>query len=519
MNSEKNKKKTEYIDVKKLFRPWTLILLILTVVLSFVAVKLVAGGLEIREGGNVLKGNSILGESDSFENSEISEVFQNAEELSLQLSKLESTHTEWTDVEEKPEEKGFFCIGTSADDTRLIYNLDPENLCNQGYSFDDFEYFWVDSINNSFYTVINIPGEVIDLEGYYILVHDDTGNLASRLVINCYEAKTVKIKDAIITGTLLAPYANVECDRSTSVSGQVLSKGTLGSYGYYKEIVFGGYKSVMTVFEKVGFSNVAIRGVALDWLKDNYPEIYGNYSEDYVLNTMDAERITELVLDDVMIADMGDDLNCFKNLKRLSVRRTKLTALDVSVLTDLVELDISETDINSITVVPDSKITTLTADDTKLTELDVSNMPSLKKLSLAGTVLEVSVDYAKIPMLKELSLSDTGFKGFSAAEKDALSGITSLDLSDNHELIFFDFKAFKSLTSLNVSDCAFKGFFLDGADALVTLNCSYNEIDQLDLTPAKNLKICEAYGESFKKIVATGMDVRVGCFEKVTVEK
>ena len=196
-----------------------------------------------------------------------------------------------------------------------------------------------------------------------------------------------------------------------------------------------------------------------------------------------------------------------------------MTALDVSVLTDLVELDISETDITTITVAPDSKITTLTAENTKLTELDVSDMPSLKKLSLAGTVLDVSVDYTKIPLLRELSLSNTGFKGFSATEKDALSKITSLDLSDNRELIFFDFKAFRNLTALNVSDCAFKGFFLDGADSLVTLNCSYNEIDQLDLTPAKNLKICEAYGDSFKKIVAKDMDVRIGCFEKVTVEK
>ncbi|MBO5417668.1 MAG: choice-of-anchor A family protein [Clostridia bacterium] len=511
------RRKSEYVDFKRILRPGTVILVLLVMVLSFVAVKLVADSTAIRDGGDAIKGDSILGEGVSYKENEVSTEFENVEELSSMLSKLEATHTEWTDIKEKPEENGFFCIGTSAEDLRLVYRLEQGNLCNGGYSFSDFKYFWVDSVNTSFYALINIPGEVVDLSDYYILVHDDTGNLASRLVINCYEAKVVKIKNTIVTGTIMAPYANIECDRNTSVNGQIFAKGIVGSFGYYREIPYGGYKEIFTVAKKVEISNNFVRMAAFNWLKENYPDIYENYPDDYVLNTIDVSRVTELILDDALVMDYSPDLKLFENLKKLSFRRTRFTSMDVSYIPGLVELDISDSLVS--TVVLPSGLSVLTADNSALTELDVSLLPSLTKLSLSGVTLTVPLDYTKMGTVKDLNLSNTGFVEFTPEETAALVNLITLDISDNPDLVAFSIKDYKRLQNLNIGDCGLTELSLEGAENLKTLSCSYNDINVLDITPAKNLTRCEAYGDAFKKIIATGMSTYVGCFENVPVEK
>ena len=60
------RRKSEYVDFKRILRPGTVILDLLVMVLSFVAVKIVADSTAIRDGGDAIKGDSIwIGLSES----------------------------------------------------------------------------------------------------------------------------------------------------------------------------------------------------------------------------------------------------------------------------------------------------------------------------------------------------------------------------------------------------------------------------------------------------------------------
>lgn len=510
--------KSQYIDVKGIMTVPVIVSLLVIAFLSFLSVKLIADAVKVSEEETLSSGKSILGSSDYVFGSHANPEVEDMVGLSESLSRLASTHTEWTNYDKDPKQKGFFCIATESSDRRLVYNLDPDNLCGQGYKLQDFEYLWVDSVNSSFYAVINIPGEIVDLSDYYILVHNDSGNLASRLVINCYEAKAVRLNHAIFTGTLLAPKANVEYE-DTSVYGQVYAVASTGNRAYYKNIPFGGYSEIMDDAVPVEFLNVAIRSTVVNWLKAKYPETYAEYPDSYVPTSSDLALVTELILDDLLIADMGDDLACFVNLEKLSCVRTKLTELDVSGLKKLAELDISETKIASLTLPEGNVLRTLRADDTALSSLPTEFLTGLKTLSIAGAPLASRPDYSRLTSLKSLDISGTGFDAFRTEEIAALAGLEELSLSENPGVTSFRLADFPKLKKADLSYCSLTEIDLKGCDALSELNVSYNKLKTVDLRPAASLTLCEAFGDGYSEIIATGSEVRVNCNQTTTVTR
>ena len=76
--------------------------------------------------------------------------------------------TEWNSKDANLD-KGVFCI-TTENQEYLIYNIDADNIAEEGKTFKDYNYIWVDSGNDNFYAVINVSGKHIDLKNYYILV-------------------------------------------------------------------------------------------------------------------------------------------------------------------------------------------------------------------------------------------------------------------------------------------------------------------------------------------------------------
>lgn len=517
--STRTQKKSQYIDVKGIMTVPVIIALVLIAGLSFLSVKLIADAVKISEREKLASGTSILGSGDYVIGNRDNPDVEDMKALSEALSKLTPTHTEWTYYHEDKSQNGFFCIAKEKSDRRLVYQLDPENLCGMGYRLSDFEYLWVDSVNSSFYAVINIPGEVVDLSGYYILVHNDSGNLASRLVINCYEAKAVKLNNTILTGTLLAPNANVEYG-DTSVYGQVYARASTGNRAYYKNIPFGGYATILEDAVPVEFMNVVLQGIVMDWLREHYPGLYSDYPDSYILTSSDLARVTELNLDDALIADFGDDLKYFVNLEKLSCRRTKLTALDVSHLRKLTELDLSEiSSFETLTLPEENALRVLTVSGTGLTALNTGVLSKLESLNVAGASFVSAPDYSKLTSVKVLNISDTGFQAFSEEEIAALSGLEELNISGNRKVTAFDLSVFPNLKKADLSNCALTGIDLSGCTSLSELNISYNQLKTVDLRPASALTVCDAFGEGYSEIIATGMDTRVNCLPSTKVTR
>ena len=441
---------------------------------------------------------SIINSGSTINNSTVNEVFGDYTEISKNLSLLQATNTEWTNVDKNPEEKGFNCIAVEDEGTRMVYNLDPDNLCGLGYRLSDFDYLWVDSVNTGFYCVINIPGETVDLSGYYILVRDSTGNLASRLIINCYEAKAVKLNDTIVTGTLIAPYANVEYG-NTVVYGEILAKGTTGQRAYYKEISFGGLETLLAESMKVSFSNGLVRKKAYQWLKTNYPEVYGNYKSDYVLSQEDCLLVTELDFSGEVISKFYNDLDNFKNLKTLILSNTKVKELDLSELGKLEVLDVSRSELVSLTLPEKSFIRELRADNTKLESLDTACLTRCEILSYKETALNSQPDFAMLTAIKELNICETGFTGFTETEAKAMAKLESLDISENPEVKNINTLYWTEITSLNVRNCGLSKLDISSNTKLESLNISFNSLTDLDFSGCAALTTLTAYGD-YKEI-------------------
>ncbi len=471
----------------------TVILFIICAALAFASVAIVAKSLGEERMMEGIKGRNILGASGTVGNMTETTEYGDYSEISETLSKLRSTHTEWTNIDKNSAETGFSCIATEDTGRRMVYNLDPENICGRGFKMRDFNYIWVDSVNSGFYCLINIPGETVDLSGYYILVHDDTGNLASRLIINCYEAKVVKLKDTILTGTLLAPNANIEYS-GTIVYGGVYAKASTGARSYFKQIMFGGYEEILKESVKVSFVNTTMHTLTLAWLKTNIPEEYENYPDDYVLLASDLAKITSLNLDGKIIADMYGDLDYLVNLESLSVKQTKLKTLDVSKLSNLKTLDIRNTDISDLSLPESGSITTLLADNTKLSMLETSKLGNAVTLSLKGVKFMMQPDYRALRSLESLNVSDTNLSASALESIMTVKSIKKLEAAANKAIAVADLTMFPLLEYADFSECSLSSINVTGCGFLKEIKVSYNSFANVDLSGAPALTKVEAYG-------------------------
>lgn len=472
----------------------TIVLFFIAVFAAFIAAAVIAKGivsegLEFKE-----RGLSVLESRNQGSVIENETVYGDYVKVSERLSKLAATHTEWTNVGKDPAQTGLAFIATVDEGRRMVYNVKPKDLCGEGYSFSDFNYIWVDSVNTGFYCLINIPGEIVDLTGYYILVHDDTGNLASRLIINCYEAKAVILKDAVLTGTLLAPGANIEYG-NTIVYGGVYAKASTGARAYYRQISFGGFTVIFEEGKKVTFTNVIMRSVTLNWLKTNLAAEYAGYSDEYSPNTADLAKITSLDLDGRYITDMYSDLEYLVNLESLSVCRTKLNTLNVSRLSKLKYLDVSDTGITEVILPAGESLETFIADNSALLSVDVLRLRNAQKISLKNVKLGVVPDYSKLENLKEIDLSGSGTDEQEILQLAGLRSLKNLDISLNKNITRLDLGIFETLETLNVSECALSELTVGKETSLKEIDISYNALKNVDLSAAGSLERVVAYGE------------------------
>ena len=457
--------------------------------------------------------NILGGQSSSGKTSENVEYGDYTERSQL-LAALESTYEEWTNIDKNPDEKGFFCIATEDHGARMVYNIDQNHVCGD-HTLRDFNYLWVDSVNTGFCCLINISGEEVDLSDYYILVHDDSGNLASRLIINCYEAKVVKLNNAIVTGTVLAPNANVEYD-GTVIYGDVYAKATTGSRAYYKQILFAGYSEILKESRKITFVNPIIRRIILRWLKDNYPQQYGAYPDDYALRVDDLAKVTELVLDEETISDMSTDLDELVNLERISVRKTKLKKLDLSKQHRIKYIDVSYTDVGFVVLPTDGTILEFYADDTNIYLLDTNALKNATIVSVRNGKFLYNPLYDKLEKVETLILTNSKTDDDLLPMLKNLKNLKHLEASENPEITQIDLSCIPYVEYADFSECSISSISFAGADNLKELEINYNPISEIDARELKSLVRISAFGD-YKTVYVEDESVTVSCFNTTKV--
>ena len=416
--------------------------------------------------------------------------------LSGDLLTISTTEKEWCKKAEDPADDGLYFI-TKEDAPYLIYNVDSGNLCREGYSFGNFKYIWVNSDDDDFYAVLNISGKTVDLTGYYILVRDETGIYASRCIINCYEAKDVYVDDAIVTGTLLAPNATIHCNNAR-VDGQLIGADYDGNLAYKRDIIFTGYKSVMSVTHGIEFEHDEVKKRVIEQLKsqDRTGE-YADYDMTTTVLEKDIKKLLVLDMSSIGLSDFGKDLDNFSHIISLDISKNTIKSFDLSSFPNLQSLNVSSTSITSLNLTPCLALVSLDMSNTRFSEMpDFSAAPKLEYLNLNNTAVS-AIDYNRLQNLKYLSLSS------------------------NPRIANFDFGALPLLEQLDVRYCNLHEIDLSGAGNLWFLRCSGNTYETLDLDRAPELTTVEAYTDSLKTITARSFysrtNVALYCLESTTV--
>lgn len=396
--------------------------------------------------------------------------------LSDELCTLTKTDEEWCKKEEDPSDQGLYFISKELRET-LIYQVDANSLCKGEYSLTDFNYMWINSENNGFNVVINIAGSKIDLSDYYILVRDEQGLYASRVIINCYEADEVILSNAIVTGTILAPKATIKCGNAF-VYGQLIGKNYEGNLRFKRDIVFTGYADVMGTTHGVDFTNTAIKKRVIEALKKADSRTYGSYGMGSELLEKDIKRIFELDLSDLEIKDFAHDLDLFSHLLSLDISGNAITDFDLSNFPNLQALYVRGLPIK---------------------ELDISPCTALRILDVSSTRLNSLPDFSKAPKLEYLNIEDTDIKTLDCW---SLQNLKKLNISNNSQLYEFDVSKLELIEQLDISYCSLTSLSLQGAKNLVYLKASGNSYESISLDDAPKLAYAEVYTESLKTIMA-----------------
>lgn len=413
--------------------------------------------------------------------------------------------TEWNSKDANLD-KGVFCI-TTENYEYLIYNIDADNIAEEGKTFKDYNYIWVDSGNDNFYAVINVSGKHIDLKNYYILVRDETGLYASRAVFNFYEAETIDLTDAIVIGTVLAPNADIKCE-NTSVYGQVQCKKTTGEMKFQKDIRFAGYRRIMDNLNVLSLNNESVKTAAIEYLINNNPDgRFSDYKADSQVKIRDVSAIKRLNIraPGVSYKDLEADLAKFPNLEEISINGGILQTFSLKKNKSIKSLSITGTNIESVDISAAVNLERLVLDNNKaLKNIDLSNNSKIQVLSYSGTPLGW-LDYSVLPELYYLDCSYSNIASNITLSGDKLQNIKMLDISGNGEVQTFLINTFPKLEKINCSRCCILELDFTGMTELQYFKGSYNRFTKMDFTSAINLKYIEVYGQDLVSIDVSGL--------------
>ena len=150
------------------------------------------------------------------------------------------------------------------------------------------------------------------------------------------------------------------------------------------------------------------------------------------------------------------DVNRNTKLEKLDCRYNELTNLDVSKNSELVELSCNKNQLRSLNVSGNTALKNLNCEDNQITSIDVSRNSELVELSCYNNQLR-SLDVSRNIKLKKLYCND--------------NQLTSLDVSRNTKL-----------ESLNCDDNQLKSLDVSRNTALDWLWCNNNQITSLDVS-------------------------------------
>lgn len=507
---KKNKNGKNLLKEPKVIIALSCVVLVLLVVLAIVVINTFKSAEVIPEKNTDI---SNINSNESF----LSKDNATKSKISAAYASLESNYKVWNS-KEKDLQEGIFCITTDAV-SDIVFEIDSNNVAEEGKTFADYTYLWIDSGSDDFYAIVNISGKNIDLSDYYILTRDETGVYGSRALLNFYEAETVDVSDAIVIGNILAPNAVVNCE-NTTLYGQINSKELNGKFKKQKDLPFTGYKNISEDFETVKFENDAVRMAAIEYLINHDSENkYADYTASSQFKQKDLEAVKKITIyaGGASLKSVEKDLAYFPDLKEVEIYKADMQQFSTEKLPNIKALSITESNIKSLDISHATELLKLVLDgNSELKKLDFSANNKLQILSYSGTPLGW-MDYSALPELYYLDCSNSKIQPNISISGTNLKKLKMLNISKNSNVVTIYLNTFPVLEQINCSSCAVKQLSFDGCNTLQYFKCSNGLISDYNFKGATNLKKIEIFGSNVRKIDITGLELE-GLFYDTVIE-
>lgn len=197
-------------------------------------------------------------------------------------------------------------------------------------------------------------------------------------------------------------------------------------------------------------------------------------------------------------------INVSKNtsLHTLVVDRNSLKSLDLSNNIALEMLELSDNPLSNVDLSRNKALMFVNAENLKLTHLDLSNNPLMKSIVLSGSTQLASLNLDNCSQLTQLKVDNTVL---TSLDLEAPEKISLLSMSGVKGLAKMSLKPFTGIELLSVKNLGWSSIELSAAQKkqIITLNCSNNNIEALDLGEYPKLQTLYCDGNRMLKMNAS----------------
>ena len=190
----------------------------------------------------------------------------------------------------------------------------------------------------------------------------------------------------------------------------------------------------------------------------------------------------------------GSEIKLIGNITSFSSPYNEITAVDVTGMPCIKELDIFGNPINNLSLKNNTELTFLGIGATEITSVDLSSCPNLETLNANNGKLE-TLDLSHNKDIKNVLANNAGISTL------ILQGADNLDILDcsNNKFNSLDITPVKKLTQLACAGCNLNTLDITN-HKLVVLNCNANNLKELDLSNQSELQELGCTNNKLEKI-------------------
>ncbi|TDP57998.1 DUF7619 domain-containing protein [Flavobacterium dankookense] len=196
-------------------------------------------------------------------------------------------------------------------------------------------------------------------------------------------------------------------------------------------------------------------------------------------------QINEIFVNSQNISSL-EGINEFLNLYVLRADYNQITSLDISNLTSLVYLEITNNQLSAINLSNQDNLSELYANNNQITSLDTSNLTSLIALDLSNNQLS-TINLSNQHNLFEISLSNNQINTITLPSQ-SLAEYCTINISNN-QISSIDFSNQNNLVGLNIANNQLSNVALPLINQFDQsgLNISGNNYTSISIVPGTNL--------------------------------